>query len=206
MAEDIQLDSYELNVLDGVSGSLGFHQRRLFSQLNLSSYLQHRNDLALRQFNEGCREADLNLLVERTHERFGSVPLWLDDEVVLQSNWNLSDGSQEFQFGIKFSGDALFWECSPDPVHDRLPEGSEFSNWFLPPGETMERPYGEIYRDNLVLIAREEPQASDLEKIRTLIAWQTVIIEKSNKQLEIELYMLAETFEAMDYRSFTKWV
>jgi hypothetical protein len=58
-----------------VSGCMALHERRLFAQLDLRQYLQHRHDLAVRQFVRGAQEGNPDLLVERTLERFECSPL-----------------------------------------------------------------------------------------------------------------------------------
>lgn len=181
------------------------YQRRLFSRINLSVYLREQRDLALRQFARGASGEGLDSLVERTYGRFQADFLWLIEEPKLQKVRELSDGSKEFEFASDFEGDPVLWECSPNPIDDHLPDDCEYSKWFFPPGETMQRPYGEIFRNQLILRSDDELDAKALEDISALVAWQEVLVLKANKELKKELYMLAQSYRERDPRQFEVW-
>jgi len=174
------------------SGSMFDHQRRLFTRVNLSAILQQGTDLALRQFARGSRDSHNSSLVECIYERFECAPLRLSDDVKIEKTSELSNGKSEFQFAAKFVGDPILWDCSPTPVEDVLPDDCNFSDWFLPPGETLQRPYGEIYRGHLILVqAGEDPEAG-LQVIRDIIALQSLLVDRSNRALQEQLTLLAE--------------
>lgn len=203
MNTDMTDDPLEADV---IRVSQGLCQYRLFCTLNLSSYLRDRGDLALRQFaRAAAAEKDLNLLVERTHERFQTAPLWLEDKPTLNKARDLSDGSYELTYGWDFGGDTILWECSPSPIDDVLPDNCVYSDWFMSPGCTMKRPWGEVFRNQLILLSSAELEASLLDEIRGFVEWQGVIAKRANKQLEAELYMLAQSYETMDRRGFEAW-
>ncbi|MXO94062.1 hypothetical protein GRI62_10660 [Erythrobacter arachoides] len=173
-------------------GSQFLFQRRLFTQLNLSSVLDQRFALAISQFAEGSLKGDITDLFDRICYRFLSEPLWLSDQIRLQKSWEVSNGSMEYQFAISFTGDALFWDCSPDEIHDVLPSRCRYDDWHLPPGETMQRPYGEVFRGKLIMISSQHIEEVDLAPIRELLKQQSLVIECHNKFLVEQLCTMAE--------------
>ena len=179
------------------SGSEFGHQRRLFTRLDLGMVLLQRTDLCLRQFARTASDCDRHLLVERLYERFECEPLHVSEDIKLERTWEISDGRQEMQYAAYFVGDPILWDCSPTPVDDFLPTDCDFNDWFLPPGETLERPQGEIYRDRLILVSSKEIREDDLKPIRGLIAHQCALVEQSNRGLLEQLEMLARACQSL---------
>lgn len=172
-----------------VSGSLLYLQRRLFTQLELEVVLREKRNQALRQFKRGLARSDVDQLIERIYDRFMSYPLWLDDKVMHRSSWDRSDGCTENEFAVRFGGDAIFWDCSPVPIDDRLPAGCTYDEWYLEPGETLNHPYGEVFRNHLILIA-SEVTADDLKPYRKILRAQTRMVDRANEELLAELHSL----------------
>lgn len=182
---------YDTQIL---SGSKLVHQRRLFTGIYIKDVLESRRELAKKQFARGVSEGDIGLLIERIFDRFEAEAIWLADEIIPQTAWDIGDGTKEGQFTIRFGGDALFWDCSPVPIDDVLPSGCTYMEWFLPPGETLQHPYGEIFRDELILIRGSDICEDDLASVRHILWEQERIIDKSNEALLLELHELADLF------------
>lgn len=172
-----------------ISDSLFLVQRRLFTQLNLCDVLSARRDLAVSQFKRGLRDGKVDQLIERIYDRFESIPLWLDDQIIPGRVWDRGDGSNEAEFSVPFGGDAIFWDCSPVPVDDKLPRGCSFSEWFLDPGETLQHPHGEVFRNRLILIASDVTKDC-LEPYREILREQERQVDQANKELLAELHLL----------------
>jgi hypothetical protein len=170
--------------------SLLLYHRRLFTRLDLQSVIAHWNELACRQFVQGKGEGDPLLLGERILERFAIEPLQLH-EVELKECIQSGDNAPAFLFAVRFSGEAFLWDCSPSPIKDKLPPGSTFTEWHLPPGETLLRPYGEIFRDELFMLATDPETSSDaIFEIFDLIALQREVLANSAATLALQLHHL----------------
>lgn len=178
------------NEFEIFSGSEIFSQRRLFAGLNLSVLLEQRAQLCLQQFARARADCDRNVLAERLYERFICEPLALEGELRSKRQWDLSNGMQEVEFSAPFSGDPILWECSPTPIDDVLPDGCDFGDWFLPPGETLQRPYGEVFRGQIILIRSASAPNEGVESISAIIKQQGVLIEQSNAALKAHIAML----------------
>lgn len=199
MQEEINLESYEPPL---VYGSEIHNQRRLFSDVSLGALLRQHMDHALRQFARIGRHENADALIEVFLERFEFSQLCLESDPSSMEKRVLSDGSIETEKSWFFDGDPILWYCSPTPIDDVLPSGSDISCWTELPGETTHRPYGEVFRNKLILISPDAPDAPNLNQIRAFIEWQAVMINKAHWQLETELRMLAHSFGDLDPELF----
>lgn len=199
MQKDIEFEPYEPAI---VHGSQIHTQHRLFSDVSLGALLRQHMDHALRQFAFIGRDHDADALIEVFLERFEFFQLCLEDNPSSIKERVLSDGSVECEYAWHFDGNPILWYCSPSPIDDVLPSGNDVSCWTELPGETMHRPYGEFFRNKLIMISPDAPDEANLHQIRAFIEWQGVMINKAHASLETELRMLAHSFGDMDPELF----
>lgn len=177
-----------------VERSVREQQPPLFTKLNISTVLNQRLELALEQFAVGSSKGDICELLVCMSQRFWSIPIRLAGSIQLQEVFEDEVGKREFQYGFRFTGDPIFWECSPDDIHDLLPEGLGFDVWNEPPGETMRRPRGECFRNDLIIVCDGPFYERDLDAIRELLKQQALLIDHYNKHLMQKLTEMAANY------------
>lgn len=176
--------------IDGKAASI--YQERLFSRLQLGQVFELLHAQARDQFERVKGKGDIDLIVERVLERHRVQPLHLSREIEWVNSFTQPGGEIEHQFAVKFSGTSFLWHLSPSPDGDGLPAGQELNHWYLPHGETLRRPYGEIFGDRLLVVAESmSAPLETIDEINSIIAQQRGIIAIKELALERDLCRLA---------------
>lgn len=168
------------------SGSLAHCQRRLFASCSLVAVLEERNRAALREFK---RKQNLpsGMMIEALIARVRLEPLSIATEVKLRTVRMLSTGDKEREFAVEFTGDPSLFDFSPDPLQDEIPEEFSSEEWHLKLGETLHRPFGEVFRSELILMAESEHPTVEIDLVRGLVERQTKALRAAEVTLRADL-------------------
>lgn len=185
-----------IDTLEIAGKAAPIYQERLFSRLVLHQVLDLIEMRAIDELEREKGAGKDELLVERLLERHALEPLKISRKVEWVGSFTFPHGETEHLFSAGFSGAPLLWHLSPSPLQDVLPEGYDLTMWYLDPGETLQRPYGEVFRDRL-LIGRESRSAAieAIAEIGSLIERQGEIITSRAESLETELWKLSSAVQ-----------